>query len=1157
MTTPSFNPDEILAQAPWIRKVVRSMLADEHLADDLAQETLEAGLRQGSSIHGSTRSWLYGVAKNLHRQFLRGQKRREVRERRVATPEFQPDSQDLVEKVEIMQIVENAVLALPTAPRDLLILRYYEELSVPQMAKLQGITVQAMESRLHRAKNLLRTQLQHRFGQNWIAAVLPLAGNLPASGLTVSPVSLLLMSKFTKVAALLIMALIFTAVFWPEPADSTLMSNGSNSEASANALAANEAGDADLGGSSLTPESENTAVANSTRTALRSGLTMKIVDQAGLGVANAQIQAYRESDLKRLGTIFASPKYFSYSPDLVATTLSDQEGLAHFPELTPDFQGVLYVRADDYIWRGFPVIPAEAHQESPATGYTSSIARDLGDLIVEGNAGHQTYRFLSPDFQPVSGLRLNFSANQTASMPGNLGLQSLITDEKGIVSFDSLPFCTGDFYSVAKNFIPWQVWDEKPNATAQAPVDVILDPGGSIAIQVVDSFQAPVKGAAIYSFNGSRTKNAPGLHEQLRQFKGHTNADGEFLLRGVQAKEGRDRVVALSGEAWAEQGELKDGDSITLQLPELHEITGRFVLASGTPAKGARLSLIEVTRPLNPPDFIQELDVNGRFVAHLPTGEYGLEVIHPQGSMQEPSPFILKSNMDLGKRTLSPGPELTLTLVDSEDGTPIQAPTVRLNSAQGKTSWAGPDLWKAVLARSSHASAGLKVEGNQIRSHHLYPGIHELVLRAPGYSSQVAAIELFADRPTEQTIKMHASASLQLTVLNAGGKAPAGTTIELVPPGYDPYWFNKEDGQRPKVSTSNGRTNREGLATFANLIPGVWKIGLWPSASGGLTFAEVELKKGSNQYEVVLPAESEVRVEVLAGGTPVQGAKVSLTPELLDKPGEFRGGGKSITTDANGSALFQRMQVGLYQVQVYAEDFMPLQENLEISGPNPLLTFHFKGTTVSGQVFGGSTETEVILFQSFPQENDESGDKRDLQRMFATDSASSYVAYGKHYRFGHQRVAANGQFSFRGVAPGSYSILAQSPGSLTCKAIKIEVPEAGLGDLEITLKPAATILVEISGMPDFHQAFPLARLAYVAKFEGKGTRVTSSTNRNGEITLQQIPIGAIELVFDLFLEESPTDPNFVWPVSKLEVQTTPGQTLRVKFDARTLIPKGD
>jgi RNA polymerase sigma-70 factor, ECF subfamily len=256
MTAPSFNPDEILAQAPWIRKVVRSMLADEHLADDLAQETLEAGLRQGSSIHGSTRSWLYGVAKNLHRQFLRGQKRREVRERRVATSEFQPDSQDLVERVEIMQIVETAVLALPTAPRDLLILRYYEELSVPQMAKLQGITVQAMESRLHRAKNLLRAQLQRRFGQNWIAAVLPLAGNLPATG----GLSIFLMSKFTKVAAVLIVALLFTGVSWPESTDSTLTSNRLNSEVSVPALAANQANDPDLEASELSRELERSEV---------------------------------------------------------------------------------------------------------------------------------------------------------------------------------------------------------------------------------------------------------------------------------------------------------------------------------------------------------------------------------------------------------------------------------------------------------------------------------------------------------------------------------------------------------------------------------------------------------------------------------------------------------------------------------------------------------------------------------------------------------------------------------------------------------------------------------------------------------------------------------------------------------------------------------
>jgi RNA polymerase sigma factor (sigma-70 family) len=216
VTAPSFNPDQILAQASWIRKVVRSMLADEHLADDLAQEALETGLRHGSAIRGSTRSWLYKVAKNLHRQFLRGQQRREIREAKVAVPEHQSVSQDSVEKVEIMHIVQAAVLALPNASRDLLISRYYENLSVPEMARRHGIPVPTMESRLHGAKKLLRAQLKNRLGHGWATAVIPLAGGLPTGGLSISPLSVILMSKLTKVAALLIVALIFTAVFWPD-----------------------------------------------------------------------------------------------------------------------------------------------------------------------------------------------------------------------------------------------------------------------------------------------------------------------------------------------------------------------------------------------------------------------------------------------------------------------------------------------------------------------------------------------------------------------------------------------------------------------------------------------------------------------------------------------------------------------------------------------------------------------------------------------------------------------------------------------------------------------------------------------------------------------------------------------------------------------------
>jgi RNA polymerase sigma-70 factor, ECF subfamily len=444
MTTPSYNSDEILAQASWIRKVVRAMLADQHLADDLAQDALEAGLRQGSEIRGSTRGWLYGVAKNLHRQFLRGQSRRELRERRVSPPEQMPDSQDLVERIEIMNLVEKAVLALPQTHRDLLILRYYEDLSVRKIANLQGAPIKTVESRLRRAQQLLRTQLQNRFGGDWAAMLLPLAGSLPSTGLTISPVSIFLMSKLTKVAALLIVASIFGSVFWPDPAP--IASSGTNGiEAQGNSLA-----------TATKPEfkphmpgtSEESAVANASmdRTSVSSGLNLRVVDEAGNGIPNVEILAFRDSPKNEWAGLSSLPQSLDEYIPPDSRTLSTDTGDAHFPDLSQDFRGILYMRADHFVWRAFS-IDAPPDSTGPA--------HDFGEFMLESNAGHYAIRLIDTAGNPLPGLTVNASADRIRSKEGSLVWQVLKSDENGLVNFQSLPQGTCWVSCAPIGFVSW------------------------------------------------------------------------------------------------------------------------------------------------------------------------------------------------------------------------------------------------------------------------------------------------------------------------------------------------------------------------------------------------------------------------------------------------------------------------------------------------------------------------------------------------------------------------------------------------------------------------------------------------------------------------------------------------------------------------------
>jgi RNA polymerase sigma-70 factor (ECF subfamily) len=73
------------------------------------------------------------------------------------TPAFDLDS------AEKHDAVRSAVLSLPTELREALILAQYEELSHAEIAKILGCSAKAVETRLYRARAILRHRLK-----NWI-----------------------------------------------------------------------------------------------------------------------------------------------------------------------------------------------------------------------------------------------------------------------------------------------------------------------------------------------------------------------------------------------------------------------------------------------------------------------------------------------------------------------------------------------------------------------------------------------------------------------------------------------------------------------------------------------------------------------------------------------------------------------------------------------------------------------------------------------------------------------------------------------------------------------------------------------------------------------------------------------------------------------------
>ncbi|MCC6750713.1 MAG: sigma-70 family RNA polymerase sigma factor [Deltaproteobacteria bacterium] len=139
-------------------------------AKDVVQETLFAVARGVGNFRGasSVSTWLYSIA----RSFCIKQRRRskfapdEERslERAIEGREPLPaDSAELADEqlatLELQQALDDAIGRLEPMYREVLVLRDVQGLTAPEVAEVMGLSVDAVKSRLHRARLAVRERL--------------------------------------------------------------------------------------------------------------------------------------------------------------------------------------------------------------------------------------------------------------------------------------------------------------------------------------------------------------------------------------------------------------------------------------------------------------------------------------------------------------------------------------------------------------------------------------------------------------------------------------------------------------------------------------------------------------------------------------------------------------------------------------------------------------------------------------------------------------------------------------------------------------------------------------------------------------------------------------------------------------------------------------
>jgi RNA polymerase sigma-70 factor, ECF subfamily len=147
---------------PTVVAIARRMLRDDAEAEDVAQETLlrlwrnAAGLELGE---GGVRPWLRRVAANLCIDRVRAQKNTSLGD--ALPEEAEPAGQmtRLAER-ELGRRVDAALKGLPERQRLALTLFHYEGMSQVEVGEVMGISDEAVESLLARARRALKASLK-------------------------------------------------------------------------------------------------------------------------------------------------------------------------------------------------------------------------------------------------------------------------------------------------------------------------------------------------------------------------------------------------------------------------------------------------------------------------------------------------------------------------------------------------------------------------------------------------------------------------------------------------------------------------------------------------------------------------------------------------------------------------------------------------------------------------------------------------------------------------------------------------------------------------------------------------------------------------------------------------------------------------------------
>jgi RNA polymerase sigma-70 factor (ECF subfamily) len=585
--TPPFDAERLLAHRDWIRALARTLVSDASRADDLAQEAWIAAHARPPRDVRNLRAWLAEVVRNLARTGARAESRRARREQFAARSEALPDTTELVAQAELQRELVGHVLELDEPYRSVVLLRYFQDLEVSEIAEQLGAPANTVRTRLQRALAQLRERLDREWGarSTWCASLVTLARG--AKHTTVpSTAAVLAATTAWKVAVIVVLGA--SAVWWyrsrqPEPTNPSIQV-ADRDPSSIQAPTSSRAGSAE----GSTQPSSRQALATPSGTSATPGGSTALSTRTFEG-RMVDVRGNPMRDLR------VKPRYYRVNPlvpllgESSASTTTDSSGRFHLD--VPGDVREIEVAGWSFVSDGWRENPREhIYIVAPAVDIAGVVSDSSGLPVASVHVERWATRRGLRDFPwTLEG--------------GNDDIRALaVTDDHGRFQLGVIPFVPGEQISAGRMGGPGTVVVPIPERS-RSDLSIVIGPARRderprVRGLVLDDAGRPVSGAQVDFSNDEATSDENGRFElAVSNYDEDAALSATLPGRAAAVIDGFGQVLRDRKEAQQRTGiGSADVDEVILRLGgQALTIAGRIVDATGKPCAGWKVDLQDRT----------------------------------------------------------------------------------------------------------------------------------------------------------------------------------------------------------------------------------------------------------------------------------------------------------------------------------------------------------------------------------------------------------------------------------------------------------------------------------------------------------------------------------------------------------------------------------